>query len=144
MTDYLAYCGLYCGACCSRISQEKHEGVASALEMHTEPDEQPCKGCDSGEQNTCEFAICNREHGTVSCAFCPEFPCDKIEKFSVEEWEHHKCVLENLSRMREVGVEKWLEEQKMFWQCPSCGCRVQWYQEYCTRCKESVAHKSLW
>jgi len=144
MPNYLTYCGLYCGACCSLVCKEKLDGVESAVEMHTEPGEEPCNGCDPGEHNGCEFAVCNREHGSQTCAFCPEFPCAKIEKFSVDEWEHHKCVLKNHARMREIGVDKWLEEQEKFWQCSACGCRVQWYQETCSRCGASVAEKSQW
>lgn len=144
MSNYLAYCGLYCGACCSMIVMEKQQGLPSAMEMNTVADEQACPGCDNSESNTCEFAVCNREHGTISCAFCAEFPCPKIQQFSIEEWEHHKCVIANLTRMREIGADIWLEEQAKHWQCPECGCRVQWYQESCSRCNADVSHKSQW
>ncbi len=35
MKRYLAYCGLYCGACWSMICRDKQEGVESAVELHT-------------------------------------------------------------------------------------------------------------
>lgn len=141
MKKYFTYCGLYCGACCSFISKEKLDGVQSALEMRTEADEQPCNGCNDDGQSSCEFVVCNKEHGTECCAFCSEFPCPMIEKFSVEEWEHHQVVLDNLRRIKEIGVDRWLEEQAKYWQCPTCGCRTQWYQEKCTRCGGEILRR---
>ncbi|MDD4309802.1 MAG: DUF3795 domain-containing protein [Candidatus Cloacimonetes bacterium] len=134
MERHAAFCGLYCGACCSMIVNEQEQGVESALEMQTEPNEQPCKGCSADYQANCEFVVCNKQHQTASCAFCPEFPCAMITNFKDNEWEHHQVVLENLQRIKEIGIETWLTEQKKAWQCPSCGCRTQWYQTECTRC----------
>ncbi|PKN73898.1 MAG: hypothetical protein CVU50_01565 [Candidatus Cloacimonetes bacterium HGW-Cloacimonetes-3] len=141
MSRYMAYCGLYCGACCSMITKEKQEGVPSATAMHTEADEQPCMGCDAEYQKDCEFVLCNKTHGTESCAFCPEFPCEMITKFKDEVWEHHQVVLQNLFRIREAGIEKWLEEQAEYWKCPACGCRTQWYQTTCTQCGEKIERR---
>lgn len=141
MKRYMAYCGLYCGACCSMICLDKQEGVQSALEMHTEADELSCGGCRDSHQSQCEFVVCNRNHGTESCAFCPEFPCQRIKEFSQEEWEHHQVVLANLQRIKEIGGENWLQEQAEYWSCPACGCRTQWYQESCTRCGGKISRR---
>ena len=140
MPGYAAYCGLYCGACCSMITQEKAEGEESALEMITDETEQPCLGCNATPQQNCEFIVCNTTHGTENCAFCPEFPCLMLVKFNNDEWEHHRVVLENLKRIKEIGVEGWLKEQKEFWKCHSCGMRIQWYQKQCNRCGEELNH----
>ena len=134
MSRYAAYCGLYCGACCSMIRQEQEKGEPSALEMKVDPEESSCQGCNADSQDTCEFVQCNKEHGTESCAFCPEYPCAMIEKFSTEEWEHHQVVLDNLNRIREIGIDAWLSEQKVRWTCQACGKRTQWYESVCAKC----------
>lgn len=134
MENYAAFCGLYCGACCSMIVHDKEQNVASALEMHTESDEQACAGCCADYQANCEFVQCNKLHETQSCAFCHEFPCAMITKFKDDEWEHHQVVLDNLHRIREIGIAAWIKEQQEAWKCESCGCRTQWYQSKCTRC----------
>ncbi len=140
MPRYAAYCGLYCGACCSMIIHEKQAGEESALQMETPQGEQPCAGCDAPYQQNCEFIVCNKNHGTESCAFCPEYPCERIIAFSHEEWEHHEVVLNNLNRIKEVGIEQWLQEQKEYWKCPSCGFRTQWYQKQCPHCNAEITN----
>jgi hypothetical protein len=138
MARYAAYCGLYCGACCSMIVHEKEQGIASALEVTTEADEQPCQGCNADYKSNCEFVLCNREHGVTNCAFCNEYPCDMITRFSVEEWEHHRVVLTNLDRIKAIGSEAWLQEQNDKWKCPQCSARTIWYQKQCTRCGTEI------
>jgi hypothetical protein len=116
------------------IVHEKEEGEPSALPMHTDPEEQPCPGCDDEHQAACGFVVCNQSHGTQSCAFCPEFPCAMITKFKDDEWDHHQVVLDNLKRIKEIGVEGWLKEQENYWKCPDCGARTKWYQRKCKLC----------
>lgn len=140
MPRHNAYCGLYCGACCSMITHEKSQGDASAMAMETDPKELPCTGCDATYQQNCEFIVCNKAHGTESCAFCPEFPCAMIVKFKDDEWEHHQVVLDNLNRIKEIGIEGWLKEQQEYWQCPKCGKRTQWYQKQCNHCGETIVN----
>lgn len=140
MSRYNAYCGLYCGACCSMITNDKANNVESALKMQTDAKELPCGGCDADSQSNCEFVTCCKEHGVDSCAFCPEFPCSMLMKFKDEEWEHHKVVLDNLSRIKEIGLQAWLAEQKEYWKCPQCGQRTQWYQKQCNICQTEIVN----
>lgn len=122
------------------ITHEKQQQVESALAMHTSPEELPCQGCDADYQSNCEFVTCNKQHGTESCAFCPEFPCPMLVKFKDDEWEHHQSVLDNLHRIKEIGIDAWIGEQQKLWQCPDCGTRTQWYQEICTQCGKALPH----
>jgi len=135
MMKYLAYCGLYCGACSSIMAYEKSKGDLN-VSLETD-DDSPCTGCRSAEQCDCEFAVCNIAHESESCGFCPEFPCAKIIEFNNTEWPHHYVVLENLARMKEIGLDAWLEEQKKLWSCKTCGARTHWYQSKCSVCGET-------
>jgi hypothetical protein len=138
MPRHAAYCGLYCGACCSMIAHEKQQGDPSAREVITDENEQPCTGCDAENQQNCEFVVCNKTHGTDSCAFCPDFPCTLITRFSHEEWEHHQVVLDNLNRIKETGTAQWLKEMQERFQCPACHSRTIWYQKKCTNCGADI------
>jgi hypothetical protein len=64
-----------------------------------------------------------------------------IRDFSRDEWPHHKEVLENLQRIKEVGIDQWLSEQKtsgaarlpstqslVSEQCYNCG--AEWEARY--------------
>jgi len=137
MKRYLAKCGLFCGACVSMIAHEKLQNEPSALTIPIDPEESPCPGCGSPGLEDCEFIVCNRRHGIESCAFCPEFPCDKIVEFNNTEWPHHACVLDNLRRIREAGSDAWLAEQEQLWSCRTCGARTHWYQSRCDICGAS-------
>jgi hypothetical protein len=140
MARHDAYCGLYCGACSSLLAFEKEQGVESALQAVVEDGEQPCPGCDPIAQHNCEFVTCNKAHGTESCAFCQEYPCSMIIKFKDDEYEHHQSVLNNLNRIKEIGLEGWLAEQREQWKCRSCGKRTQWYEKTCTACGAEIAN----
>lgn len=137
MRKYATYCGLYCGACIGLILHEKEAGDQSVQHLDKDEEDTPCGGCRLPEMAKCEIIECNLAHGTECCAFCNEYPCAMIISFK-DEWEHHHDVLDNLDRIKEVGVEKWLEEQRKFWQCGKCGSRTKWYQKICTVCNETI------
>lgn len=134
MKRYFTYCGLYCGACSSMLLYDKAMGNIELKDFEVDYEETPCAGCMSGVNSDCEFVICNQQHGTESCAFCPEFPCEMIVKFSKDEWPHHIDVIDNLKRIKEIGIEAWLNEQQGEWSCPDCGKRTHWYQDKCLHC----------
>jgi len=134
MHKYAASCGLFCGACSSMILFEKAQGVDSAVSVQMDIEESPCGGCRAPEQQNCEFIQCAKAHGVESCAFCEAFPCEQITRFSQEEWEHHQVVLDNLYRIKEIGIDAWVEEQQQHWQCSACGTRAIWYQRQCSKC----------
>ena len=134
MRKNLTKCGLYCGACSSMLLYDKSMGDKDLVDYELDYEDSPCAGCASGANPNCEFILCNLAHGTECCAFCEEFPCDMISKFSRDEWAHHIDVLDNLKRIREIGTDAWLREQEKQWSCPSCGSRTHWYQSKCTHC----------
>lgn len=134
MGQYVTACGLYCGACSSMLMYEKQNGVSDAAHFICEFNEEPCSGCGRDERTDCEFIRCCREHGVELCAFCAEFPCEMITNFSRDEWPHHIDAVNNLSRIREAGIEAWLAEQHRLWSCPGCGGRTHWYQKKCHTC----------
>ncbi len=90
----------YCGADCSKCegyqatqenSATKRKKVAEKWTVQYNTDIQPeqinCHGCKSDgtkfyfTENSCEIRKCNIEKGTLNCAECAEYKCDKLEKF---------------------------------------------------------------
>ncbi len=134
MKKYITRCGLYCGACSSMLLYELQQGEPDAGHFVREYEESPCAGCGAGSVPDCEFIRCCDQHEIECCAFCPEFPCEMIKKFSRDEWAHHIDVVDNLARIKEIGAEAWWEEQRRQWSCPGCGKRTHWYQSKCPVC----------
>jgi hypothetical protein len=123
------------------VAYEKQLEHPGALPLTLPEGEEACQGCDSEPQQNCEFVQCNKRHGTESCAFCPEYPCAMITKFSTEEWEHHQVVLNNLDRIKELGIVQWLLEMQERFSCSDCGRRTIWYQKTCTGCGTPVRNR---
>jgi len=129
--DLFAFCGLYCGACGLRGLKEPAEEIKRILDAYNYGEiakfipgmeEYPafekilaeftkvfCLGCRQGWGNPgCVIRICAKERGLETCADCKEVPCEKA-RFIIEGYPE---VLENLKRIKHVGVDKWLKEQR--------------------------------
>jgi len=72
-----------------------------------------------GEQHSyCSvYRCCVTKRGLITCADCDEYPCERLLRvLGVEEgldsFISHKPALPNLDRIREVGLERYLEEQR--------------------------------
>ncbi len=130
--DYLCYCGLYCKLC-SAIAitpkladslkksmqedgwehygsyvYEEFKAFWEVLQKMSQVDKTStlCRG-DCGDPD-CKIRICARSKQIDVCAFCDEFPCPVLEKFA----GGYQVVLTNNYRIREVGLDKWLQEQE--------------------------------
>lgn len=101
----LAYCGLQCDNCpiflASRETDEskKHwmrEAISNAFfeqyDINMPPDEvSDCDGCNTITGNVfpgcykCSVRACARKRKFESCAQCPDFSCEKLEKLFLLE-----------------------------------------------------------
>jgi hypothetical protein len=96
-------CGLYCGLC------PRFQSKAASR----------CLSCHLGEQHSyCSvYRCCVTKRGLFTCADCDDYPCERLSRvLGVEEgldsFISHKPALPNLDRIREVGLETYLEEQR--------------------------------
>lgn len=124
----ISYCGLNCAKCdiflASHGNEDLHEDLLNWFKENIDPEIESiscerCRGptneCWSGD---CEFRPCAMEKGLDYCFECPDFICDKLEKFANDGTEHHKRTVENLKRMKKIGLEKWKSSQKEVSFCP--------------------------
>ena len=143
--EWLAPCGLYCGACGIRVAgaegdvrlQEKLGRAYGLL-----PDQIQCGGCraESGLVfpfcRVCQIKSCVKERGYESCANCSEFPCARVAQFPVPEGK--KEILKAIPHWRELGTDKWVEETEKRFTCPHCGGRLFRGARRCRNCKNEV------
>jgi hypothetical protein len=99
----ISVCGLNC-ARCKMVTDGKCKGCRGPLDQ-----------CWSGD---CEFRPCAESKGHRYCFECAEFPCDKLQAFAADPYEHHRITVENLKKMKEIGLEKWLAQQEKPMFCP--------------------------
>lgn len=142
--ELAAPCGLYCGNCeiYRAYKDDDFDALAEyAKEMNLPLDQVRCEGCRT-EFNMfwcpeCDVRKCNDKRGLAFCFECSDFPCIALIEFN-EQAPHHSLCIENLEKMAEIGVDRWLEAQDYKWRCPVCKTKVTYYTEECPNCSRDV------
>jgi len=100
-----APCGLYCGVCPEYMEGRCHMCGCS------------CGQCAGAKWAPgCEFYKCLRSRKLESCADCPEMPCTRIiMRASDPVHTCGACTLENLRRIKKIGADAWVAEQREYW-----------------------------
>jgi hypothetical protein len=90
----IAYCGINCSGCPALVATRQNDFAAKeqlALTWSTEkypltPEEMSCDGCLAMDERLVKFCMdcttrqCARAKAVENCAYCDEFPCDKLKK----------------------------------------------------------------
>jgi hypothetical protein len=110
----IAFCGIVCTDCRAfRASQandaQLKKKVARAWSTKQEmlrPEDIDCDGCLAPGQRlfrfcrTCDVRRCGQERGIENCAYCSEFPCEKLTHL----WKHLRLALTLPPKTRPVAV----------------------------------------
>jgi len=96
MERLIAYCGLVCSECQAYIATQKDDDAERAKVAETwskeygsdiKPENINCDGCRSeGNRhlaycNICEIRLCGVDREVINCAYCMDYPCEKLENF---------------------------------------------------------------
>jgi hypothetical protein len=96
MEKMIAYCGLNCSDCPGFIStlndddelrRKTAERWCKDYGADIKPEDINCDGCVSGSDrhighwHECEMRKCGQEKGVKNCAYCDDFPCEKLSTF---------------------------------------------------------------
>jgi len=99
----VSVCGLNCIKCKKYISNECRK-CRGRLEAQPSP--------------KCEILTCATEKGHQYCFECDEFPCRKVDDYSSDGYAHHKQTVENMKKIKEIGLENWIAKQEKCMFCP--------------------------
>ena len=92
-------CGGYCGGCVDCLAyinndeklKRKLAEFSKQFNMDIKPEDIGYLGCHGSIHKpwcaSCSIRQCAEEKGILTCAFCDEFPCEKLEKYC----EKDKC-----------------------------------------------------
>ena len=128
----ISVCGLNCAKCdiyrAFRGDERLRDGIVEWFRKErnetVKPEQIRCEGCrgplDVHWSPECKMMLCAKKRGLEYCFLCEDFPCANVNEFSSDGASHHKRTIENLKRMKEIGVEAWIEEQKTKGQCVLC------------------------
>lgn len=136
-------CGLYCGVCgvfiASRENNHKFKERLSTV-YDVSPNQISCKGCLSDDVfdqcKSCRIKTCARERKHEACHQCTDFPCNHITEFPY--LVGRKVMLRALPQWRELGTEKWVEEEIKRYICHNCGHQLFRGAKRCNHCLQSV------
>ena len=153
----VASCGLYCGACPmylatqendpTRLESVKKQGGYGAFMASLPWEDLQCDGCLSGGRlaSFCrECAIrdsATDKTATRRCSECAEFSCDRITRFSNSGMPHHYEALENLRRLRTMGIANWTKYEEDRWRCSKCRTMFSWFDPECPKCNAPRSDK---
>lgn len=149
--DYLAPCGLYCGVCAilkaTREGNQKfkellvkvYKGKIAGAE-NLAPEDIHCSGCMSEAPffycRECDIKNCTQSKGYTGCHECGDFPCVLIESFPMPVGK--RVMLRAIPYWREVGTEKYVQDEEARYICPNCGHHLFRGAKRCNRCKTEV------
>ncbi len=142
-SELIPPCGLYCGVCgiliAHRDNNQKFKEVLGGF-YGVAPDEIRCRGCMSDETfvycRICPIKACAGDRGYVGCHQCNDFPCEHINNFSYPVGK--KVMLRAIPRWRDLGTEKWVEEEEQRYHCPNCGYKLFRGAKQCRNCRQPV------
>jgi len=155
--DFIAPCGLYCGVCAIYIADRDNNlkfkerllslykgGVPGKGTLpnseHLTIEDIRCGGCRSDAPfmhcRQCEIRACTRDKGYTGCHECDDFPCRHIEDFPMAVGK--KVILRAIQYWREVGTEKWIQDEEARYTCPECGNKAFRGAVKCNRCKAAL------
>jgi hypothetical protein len=125
-TTLIAPCGMNCRLCMAYIRDNK-----------------ACPGCrgdDSVKSKTCVTCrIRNCENigqGKAHfCFSCDSFPCDRLKHLDKRyRTKYGMSMIDNLKKIRKLGVRQFIRDEKERWRCPSCGEMICVHKPQCLSC----------
>ena len=146
--ELLAPCGLYCGVCRiykgykSNDLDFKKEVLSTLNHPETKSvDDIACTGCLSNGIvyvfcQSCPIRDCIKNKGFEGCYQCDDFPCEIITNWS--DPIDKKIILRSIPAWKELGTEKWVEQEEKRYQCPKCGNKLYHGVKKCNKCNLTV------
>ena len=129
--EMIAPCGLNCALCKKALQKDI-----------------PCQGCRGSYEvkstyckEICRIWTCDKlvQNKWAYCDVCPEYPCEDIlekETRYGSQYPVKESPIENLTMIREKGMEEFLASERERWICKKCGEIICVHTGKCGGCKE--------
>ncbi|MFX0138614.1 MAG: DUF3795 domain-containing protein [Candidatus Hodarchaeota archaeon] len=132
-----APCGMYCGTCRQYLVLKKNL-------LEERGFKRGCEGCRVRNKNCTflrKFCAKIRKKEIDFCFECEEFPCEDRKRIDdIYSERYNYSFVDNLNRIKEIGVKKWLKEQENKWKCPECGGNLCIHDNECYDCGKPISN----
>jgi hypothetical protein len=125
----IAQCGINCKNCVAFFGYT----MSGSRKKH------PCVGCRT-RPSLCAFikkgckALADKKPVDF-CFECSHFPCEKLAKLEATyNRKYGLSLIENLTYIKENGMNAFLEQEKQKWTCPTCGGVICVHTKRCYSC----------
>jgi len=127
--ELIAPCGMNCAVC------SKYLAYVNNL------DRSHCPGCRVRNTN-CTYLLekCSGinqgpTRDALFCFECDQYPCQGIKRMDKRYRENYgMSIMENLERIREVGIEQFASEQYLKHKCGRCSSLISVHNRKCFKC----------
>ena len=121
----MAPCGMDCGICLAHLRDRNRCAGCLAEEG---PKQKHCLVCSI---KTCAL----RSEGATFCFDCTKYPCRRLRQLDLRyRTKYGMSMLENLDRIRELGLKQFMVIENTRWVCPSCGSPICVHDRRCYTC----------
>jgi len=70
------------------------------------------------------------------CFECDKFPCQRLKQLDIRyQTKYHMSMIENLERIKQYGIDKFLQNEEIRWTCKECDNIVCVHKFICNVCK---------
>jgi hypothetical protein len=129
--DLIAPCGMNCSLCIAYQFKEKDINRQGFHRKY-------CPGCiPRGEHCTHMGDVCELlKNGSVRFCFeCDQFPCKRLKALDKRyRLKYHMSMIDNLTFIKEQGMEAFLKHQIEYWHCEDCGSMKCCHNGLCLNC----------
>jgi uncharacterized surface anchored protein len=122
----IAPCGMNCGICRAYLR-----------------DKNKCSGCREADTNKpitriiCKIKNCEvfQKGKAKFCFKCEKFPCNNLSHLDNRyRAKYNMSMIENLDYIKKLGVNKFIQNEKIKWTCSECGGIICVHKGYCCSC----------
>jgi hypothetical protein len=126
--ELIAPCGMNCGICMAYLREKNKCPGCREIDINKPVTRAKCK-----IKNCATF----QEAKSKYCFECDNFPCGNLKHLDKRyRTRYHMSMIENLENIRELGIRRFVGNEKVRWACSECGGTICVHKGYCYVCGE--------
>jgi len=130
----MAPCGMNCGICMGFL-REKNKCLGCTTDSPQKP-----KSCLVCRIKTCPV----RPAHSAFCFDCRKYPCPRLKQLDKRyRTKYGMSMIENLDKIKRIGLRKFMAEENRRWVCPSCGRPICVHNKKCYACGKVIHTAAL-
>jgi len=127
----IAPCGMNCGLCIGHLREKRPCSGCFKIDDKNKP-----KVCRSCKIVNCDLLV---ESESGFCYDCKKYPCVRLKNLDKRYRANYgMSMIENLTNIKDHGLEKFLKNEEERWKCKVCGSGVSVHRDFCLNCKTVI------